>query len=142
MAARGVRLRSIEARKTFLLLRAALYDRAMTEIELIFPCEFDEEIVREQLSQSDSGFTLEEGRGLRSAVVDGFSIAGTVVSALSLGTALVSLKAQLAQNARNSKTSEPEIRIRRIYQSNVRVLPTGETEKAVQVIEEISAPKR
>jgi len=30
MAARGVRLRSIEARKTFLLLRAALYDRAMT----------------------------------------------------------------------------------------------------------------
>jgi hypothetical protein len=111
----------------------------MPAIELIFPDELDRDQVLAFLSEPASGFDPDDRMPLDSNLMDGFNIAGVVLNALSLATAIWTLKAQLDQAAKDKKTDSKTIRIKRIRTTEIRSLPTGEVKEIQTVLEEISA---
>jgi hypothetical protein len=109
----------------------------MPTIELIFNDEFDQDQVVKLLSEAGSGFEPDDRVPLDSPVVDGFTIAGVVLNAFSLATAIWTLIAQLRQST-DGKTNPKVIGVRRVRSSEIRSLPTGEIRSIVTTLEEIS----
>ncbi|MEZ5403762.1 MAG: hypothetical protein R2729_29040 [Bryobacteraceae bacterium] len=110
----------------------------MPAIELIFPAELDRNQVWALLSEPGSGFNPDDRAPLDSTLMDGFAIAGVVLNALSLATAIWTLKAQLDQAARDKKTASNTIRIKRVRTADIRSLPAGEVEEIQRALEEAS----
>jgi hypothetical protein len=113
----------------------------MPAIELIFPNELDRNQVLALLSESTSGFDPDDRQPLDSTLVDGFTIAGVVLDAVSLAAAIWTLKAQLDQAAKDKKSSVKTIRAKRVHTVEIRSLPSGEVKQIEKTLEELSGPE-
>src|ERR1700733_7415294 len=112
----------------------------MPAIELIFPDELDRNQVWALLSEPSSGFDPDDREPLDSTLVNGFTIAGVVLNALSLATAIWTLKAQLDQAAKDKKSRAKTIRAKRVHTVEIHSLPSGEVKQIEKTLEELSGP--
>jgi hypothetical protein len=112
----------------------------MPAIELIFPDELDRNQVWALLSEPSSGFDPDDREPLDSTLVDGFTIVGVVLNALSLATALWALKAQLDQAAKDKRSSAKTIRVKRVHTVEIHSLPSGEIKQIEKTFEELKGP--
>jgi hypothetical protein len=115
---------------------------AMASIELIFPDGLNEAEVSRLLRSNDSGFESDSRRPLESAVVDGFTIAGVVLNALSLAATIWSLKNQLDDGAAAKKIPSKGIRIRRPPNGPTKPLPNDNVDAIAKALEDMSRSRK
>lgn len=113
----------------------------MPAIEFIFPDDLDRNQVWALLSRPDSGFDPDDREPLDSTLVDGFTIAGVVLNALSLATSIWTLRAQLNQTAKDRKGEPKTIRVKRVRTNEIHSLPSGEIKQIEKTLEELSGPE-